>query len=52
MVTKKIRKSLKGYYTPFHAEAFGSIAGMVADKSDTLRNNLKVEPYLNDGGNE
>jgi hypothetical protein len=49
MVTKKIGKSVKGYYTPFHAEAFGSIAEMEQGKSKTLRNIQKVEPYLNDG---
>ncbi len=27
-VTRKIGKPMKGYYTPFHAEAFGSIAEM------------------------
>ncbi|MEW6291615.1 MAG: metal-dependent phosphohydrolase, partial [Thermodesulfobacteriota bacterium] len=48
-VTKKIGKSVKGYYTPFHAEAFGSIAEMEQNKSETLRNILKVEPYLKDG---
>ncbi|MEW6289947.1 MAG: HD domain-containing protein [Thermodesulfobacteriota bacterium] len=47
-VTKKIGKSMKGYYTPFHAEAFGSIAEMEQNKSDTLRNIQSVKPYLND----
>lgn len=46
-VTKKIGKSMKGYYTPFHAEAFGSIAEMEQNKSETLRNIQKVSPYLN-----
>ena len=27
-VTRKIGKAIKGYYTPFHAEPFGSIAEM------------------------
>jgi hypothetical protein len=49
LVSKKIGKSIKGYYTPFHAEAFGSIAEMEQNKSETLRNIQKVEPYLNDG---
>jgi len=47
-VTKKIGKSMKGYYTPFHAEAFGSIAEMEQSKSETLRNIQSVKPYLND----
>jgi hypothetical protein len=47
-VTKKIGKSMKGYYTPFHAEAFGSIAEMERGKSEMLRNIQKVSPYLND----
>lgn len=53
-VTKKIGKSMKGYYTPFHAEAFGSIAEMEQNKSEILRNIQKVDPYLNDaqGQNE
>ena len=48
-VTKKIGKSMKGYYTPFHAEAFGSIAEMEQGKPETLRNIQKVSPFL---GNE
>lgn len=47
-VTKKIGKNIKGYYTPFHAEAFGSIAEMEQSKSETLRNIQSVKPYLND----
>ncbi|MEW6291557.1 MAG: HD domain-containing protein [Thermodesulfobacteriota bacterium] len=48
-VIKKIGKNVKGYYTPFHAEAFGSIAEMEKDKPAMLRDIQKVEPYLNDG---
>jgi hypothetical protein len=46
-VTRKIGKTIKGYYTPFHAEAFGSIAEMEQDKPNMLRNISKVSPYLN-----
>ena len=45
-VTRKIGKPIKGYYTPFHAEIFGSIAEMEQGKSDTLRNIQKVVPFL------
>jgi hypothetical protein len=45
-VTKKIGKSVKGYYTPFHAEAFGYIAEMEQNKSNMLRDIQKVEPFL------
>lgn len=51
-VTKKIGKSIKGYYTPFHAEIFGSIAEMEQSKSETLRNIQKVSPFLGDEGSE
>jgi hypothetical protein len=51
-VTKKIGKNVKGYYTPFHAEAFSSIAEMEQNKSNMLRDIQKVEPYLNDEGKE
>ena len=51
-VTKKIGKSIKGYYTPFHAEAFGSIAEMEQSKSETLRNIQKVSPFLGSGETE
>jgi hypothetical protein len=47
-VTKKIGKNVKGYYTPFHAEVFGSIAEMEQGKSEILRNLQSVKPYLND----
>jgi hypothetical protein len=49
-VTKKIGKRVKGYYTPFHAEAFGSIAEMEQNKSNMLRNIQKVEPFLGSEG--
>jgi hypothetical protein len=39
---------MKGYYTPFHAEPFGSIAEMEQGKSEILRNIQSVKPYLND----
>ena len=45
-VTRKIGKPIKGFYTPFHAEVFGSIAEMEQGKSDTLRNIQKISPYL------
>jgi len=45
-VTRKIGKPIKGYYTPFHANVFGSIAEMEQGKSDTLRNIKKVVPFL------
>lgn len=45
-VTRKIGRSIKGYYTPFHAEAFGSIADMEQAKSDMLRDIRKVSPFL------
>jgi hypothetical protein len=36
---------MRGYYTPFHAEAFGSIAEMERTKPDLLRDILDVSPY-------
>jgi hypothetical protein len=36
---------MRGYYTPFHAEAFGSIAEMEQAKPDLLRDILSVSPY-------
>lgn len=45
MVTRKHGKAMRGYYTPFHAEAFGSIAEMERDKPDLLRDILSVSPY-------
>lgn len=47
-VTKKVGKSMKGYYTPFHAEVFGSIAEMEHGKPEILRNIQSVKPHLNE----
>jgi hypothetical protein len=47
-VTRKIGKTIKGYYTPFHAEPFGSIAAMEQSKPQMLRDIIKVSPYLDD----
>jgi hypothetical protein len=54
-ITMKSGKILKGFYTPFHAEAFadrehtaGFIAKMENDKPALLRNFMSVKPYLND----
>jgi hypothetical protein len=38
-------KELRGYYTPFHAECFGSIAEMERAKPDLLRDIVKVTPW-------
>ena len=38
-------KTMKGFYTPFHAEAFGSIAEMEAAKTGLLKNFKSVSPY-------
>ncbi|MDX9771678.1 MAG: HD domain-containing protein [Tenuifilaceae bacterium] len=46
-VTRKIGDSMKGFYTPFHAEVFGSIAEMEQNKSDILLNIQSVKPYMN-----
>lgn len=51
-VTRKIGKNVKGYYTPFHAEAFGSIAEMEQAKPQMLRDIVKVSPYLDDNNLE
>lgn len=45
-VTRKIGKTIKGYYTPFHAEPFGSIAEMEQAKPEMLRDIMQVSPYL------
>lgn len=45
-VIRKIGKGIKGYYTPFHAEAFGSIAEMEHAKPAMLRDIQKVSPFL------
>jgi hypothetical protein len=47
-VTRKIGDNMKGFYTPFHAEVFGSIAEMEQNKSGILRNIQSVKPYMND----
>ena len=41
----KTGKSLQGYYTPCHAEAFGSIAEIEAMKTGLLKGFKSVEPY-------
>lgn len=46
-VSRKIGKPLKGYYTPFHAEPFGSIAEMEQAKPKMIQDIIKVEPYIN-----
>lgn len=51
-VTRKIGKPIKGYYTPFHAEAFGSIAEMEQAKPAMLRDIQKVSPYLDNDDTE
>lgn len=43
-ITMRNGKKLKGFYTPFHAEAFGSIAEMEAKKKSPLTNFASVEP--------
>jgi len=43
---------MKGFYTPFHAEIFGSIAEMEQNKSEILRNIHSVKVYMNDEGEE
>ena len=45
LVTRKHCKEMRGYYTPFHAEAFGSIAEMERAKPDLLRDIVKVTPW-------
>jgi hypothetical protein len=52
LVARKFGKDLKGYYTPFHAEAFGSIAEMEHAKPDMLRDIVKVTPFLESGEQE
>jgi len=48
-VVRKHGKEMRGYYTPFHAEAFGSIAAMERAKPDPLRDILKVSPSISTG---
>ncbi|MDD2466605.1 MAG: HD domain-containing protein [Desulfobulbus sp.] len=45
LVTRKHSKEMRGYYTPFHAEAFGSISEMERGKPDLLRDIISVSPY-------
>lgn len=45
LLTRKFGKELRGYYTPFHAEPFGSIAEMERAKPDLLRDIVKVTPW-------
>ena len=45
LLTRKFGKELRGYYTPFHAEPFGSIAEMERVKPDLLRDIVKVTPW-------
>ena len=45
LLTRKFGKELRGYYTPFHAEYFGSIAEMERAKPDLLRDIVKVTPW-------
>ena len=44
-VTRKIGKPMKGFYTPFHAEPFGSLAEMEQTKPKMLKDIVKVSPY-------
>ncbi len=44
-ITMKGGKKMKGFYTPFHAEAFGSIGEMENQKTGILKNFKKVEPF-------
>ena len=46
-ITTKGGKTMKGFYTPFHAEAFGSIAEMENDKTGLLKNFKSVKPSVN-----
>ncbi|MHB1350250.1 MAG: HD domain-containing protein [Desulfobulbaceae bacterium] len=45
-LTWKTGRPMQGYYTPFHAEAFGSIAEMEQAKPGLLRGILKVSPQV------
>jgi len=45
LVSRKVGKGVKGYYTPFHAEPFGSIAEMESNKPEALRDIDRVVPY-------
>jgi len=49
---KSINSCLKGFYTPFHAEVFGSISEMEQNKSDILRNIQSVKVYTDEEDEE
>ena len=38
---------MKGFYTPFHAESFGSIAEMESKKTGILKKFKSVKPVVN-----
>ena len=40
-------RPLKGFYTPFHAEPFGSIAEMESRKTGILKNFRSIKPFSN-----
>jgi len=40
-------RPLRGFYTPFHAEAFGSIAEMERRKTGILKNFRSIQPFSN-----
>ena len=42
-------RPLKGFYTPFHAETFGSIGEMERKKTGILKNFKSVEPFIDEG---
>ncbi len=44
-VQRKIGKTIKGYYTPFHAEVFGPIAEFEKNKPKMLRDIIQVTPH-------
>lgn len=44
MLTTKAGRTFKGFYTPFHAEAFGSIAEMEAAKAGPLCSFKSIKP--------
>ena len=51
-VTRNIGKTIKGYYTPFHADRSGFIAEMEHTKPQMLRDIIKVSPYLDSNSQE
>lgn len=44
-VQRKIGKTIKGYYTPFLAEAFGPIAELENNNPEMLRDIIQVTPH-------